>query len=1550
MLLRQFTSSAWTDIVTFAVVRHYILLAVASLWAVAAFPQAPDYPLALVPDGESFEDVEGLLLGVTWHASVQSVAWSPDGAELASGALDGVVHLYDAQSGQEVRRLHPPRRGGQGEGPFRDRPFARSIAYHPSGTRLAAAFADGKVLIWDLSDEATLLDRLPGWAVAWSPDGEVLAIGRKKERDVSLWMNASGSVEQPLKGHEGEVVSLAWSSEGRLASADSDGVIRIWEWEGSSDRLIHELSGHLRGVSSVAWSPDGRYLASGSLDATVRVWDAQTGDEKLVFEDHEVFVNAVVWSRDGKILVSGALDGKILFREVDRDGGFKQPVESHRLEDHTGEVMALACSPDGTRLVSASKDGSLRIWPFNSSARKEALRVQGNASPLNALAISGNGETLAAATGEAFWVWPLAEQSRGPWVQVHGSQEVPTAVAVGHEGQDVALGYKDGTVDVWGPDGLVSPRHDVHMSPISAMALSRDGQLIAAGADSGGFKVQMVDQMVDQWTAQPTAARVVAMDFSPAGDGLVVGLANGKLATWELEELTLQNGDESPQLQGRDIVSVKYEADGAYALFRDGSIHRWVAEIRTVRVVGSGPKGIELAVLGNGGRFLATTHQSDERLLRLWEKTGTSYEVRHFFLGGAIHRDQDLWIRCRPEGLCWRYDDGSLLFDEQSEDWRVPPPGDNGPPLGVTFEAEPSLIRVGQESVVEVQVVNQGEATAFWVAMELEPEGDAERWLTYSSPPSIARLDAGEDGVFRVGLAAHAAPSDNKPVRLALLLSSHGGEVQRETFEISIFQPKLDWKSVSLARDRSLVLTVRNDSEGSLSRIWLDAEIVGSPEQEIPEVQIERLGVGEAATRRLPLPQAIALSEPMRVRASARTGEHPVQRWPAEEKSLGGLIWLWLPYLLLPVAAVVVGLLFFAWRRYRRDEQPTITISGPVPAYDSRKFADILDGSWDVGEVLDLIKDKCIELAPGCQGGIYLLEGKSFTLAREWGGGSGGVKNAFERKDCFALRTGEPHINMGGLNCGHTSQDWEYTVCLPLKAQGKTHGLIHLVSDDPKGRIISPELQSIFIKLAHDSARGLVNITKLENSYRDKMTSLFDRRQWEGQLHQRLDKLTEGGHSFAMIMMDIDHFKKFNDNYSYKTGDEVLRIVGGVLSQQTRGRDSDDIVCRYGGEEFLVVMSGASLEVARRRAEDFRQSIKEISVPIDGGEPLSITMSFGVGHHPTTGASWQQALESAESALKQAKSDGRDRVVVASITESFPDDAHIVELDSAPTETLGHPATPSISKSVRQVNDLVIADRFHVTRELARGGMGIIYLAQDTVLDRTVAIKAIQGEVQGEFRERLEREARTLASVHHSNIVTIHDFLREGDESYIIMQYIHGRSLASLIRTNLVYCQRKLRDIALEVCRALEVVHARGIIHRDIKPDNILMTKNDAAVIVDFGIARDTTHTVQTVNIKGTLIYMAPERFRGGNDSDPRIDIYSLGVVMYEVATGEQPFHESRIDDVAPTLPRELNPKINPDFEQLILACISFDKESRPSSVHDVLTEIDGLQVLIGGD
>ena len=255
----------------------------------------------------------------------------------------------------------------------------------------------------------------------------------------------------------------------------------------------------------------------------------------------------------------------------------------------------------------------------------------------------------------------------------------------------------------------------------------------------------------------------------------------------------------------------------------------------------------------------------------------------------------------------------------------------------------------------------------------------------------------------------------------------------------------------------------------------------------------------------------------------------------------------------------------------------------------------------------------------------------------------------------------------------------------------------------------------------------------------------------------------------------------------------------------------------------------------------------------------------------------------------------------------------------------------------------LLGKRYEILEKIGGGGWALVYRAQDTFLHRPVAVKVLRSQytADDDFVRRFKREAQAAASLSHPNVVSIYDVGQEDDVYYIVMEYIDGQTLKEKIDAEAPLPIPVSVKIALQILDALDHAHQAKIVHRDIKPHNILLTRSGRVKVTDFGIARAATTTTltHTGSIIGSAHYFSPEQARGGFTGE-KSDIYSVGVVLYEMVTARVPFEgDSPIsvaikhiqEDVPP--PTQLNPAVPVELEEIILRAMEKDQNRRYQSL-----------------
>jgi diguanylate cyclase (GGDEF)-like protein/PAS domain S-box-containing protein len=334
----------------------------------------------------------------------------------------------------------------------------------------------------------------------------------------------------------------------------------------------------------------------------------------------------------------------------------------------------------------------------------------------------------------------------------------------------------------------------------------------------------------------------------------------------------------------------------------------------------------------------------------------------------------------------------------------------------------------------------------------------------------------------------------------------------------------------------------------------------------------------------------------------------------------------------------------------RRKEQASIL----------RKMTDLLQACSSSAEAYDIVAQFCAHLFPTYAGVLYIFSASRNLVKSVATWGDPHLREvAFEPDDCWALRRGQPYIIDAGqfaTPCRHLQDIQGGHACLPLMAQGTGLGILYLQNAQSEGaqapgEFLTPEDRQLAITVAENVAISLSNLYLQETlriqSIRDAVTGLFNRRYLEESGERELYRMARGKQPAGLAMIDLDHFKTFNDTFGHEGGDALLRAFGQFLREHLR---KEDIACRYGGEEFCILFCESTLDDTVRRAEQLRSEVGNLTVQYRGQHLGVITVSIGVASYPTHGGALTDLIAAADRALYQAKADGRNRVVTAAAT------------------------------------------------------------------------------------------------------------------------------------------------------------------------------------------------------------------------------------------------------------------------------------------------------------
>lgn len=318
-------------------------------------------------------------------------------------------------------------------------------------------------------------------------------------------------------------------------------------------------------------------------------------------------------------------------------------------------------------------------------------------------------------------------------------------------------------------------------------------------------------------------------------------------------------------------------------------------------------------------------------------------------------------------------------------------------------------------------------------------------------------------------------------------------------------------------------------------------------------------------------------------------------------------------------------------------------------------------------EIYPILKRVLGELFPGAMGACYLLNHSETQLeiVSHWGETETGFETVLEPESCWAFRIGQRHgagcANCPEVRCDHIPESVSHYVCIPLLAQGKVIGVLYLQPVKPSN--LTAQVLSHYADLLSSAADTIslsLSNLRLRNSLRDlsirdSLTGLYNRRYMEEGLERELDRAQRQGHCVSVVMLDVDHFKIFNDTYGHDAGDTTLRRIA---DQMKHFRSGSDIVCRFGGEEFVLILPGLSGDALRQRLETLRLSIEAMQVIFEGRILPVVTVSMGASVYPADASEPAELIRLADTAMYRAKQQGRNRIeYVASAEATNPSDS-----------------------------------------------------------------------------------------------------------------------------------------------------------------------------------------------------------------------------------------------------------------------------------------------------
>lgn len=896
----------------------------------------------LVADGERIHDIDKIIEALDRRAPVSAVAFSPDGALIASGSEDHRVRVWQVATGRLLRRLE-----GHSSA-------VTAVAFSPDGNALASASNDRTVRLWD-AHSGRLLRTLQGhvyhvYAVAFDAQGRWLATA-SWDRTIQLWDARRGVVVRKLRGHGAPIRAIDFSRDGkRLASGADDHTVRLWSVDTGAQ--LRSLAGHTGPVTAVRFRPDGKWLFSGSADQTVRMWRLPDGATVRKFADCGAPVHALAISANGHILAGACgASGAVLW-------DIPTQARLRRLGGHApADARAVAFSPDGRMVAIGSEDASIVVEDL--AAGRTVVALSANVAHLDAVAVSPDAGMLAAASrDQRVLIWQQTGEHRSlRRVLVGGSVRT---LAFSPDGKTLATGERDRQVVVWDLRADGPPRKlGGHEGAVNAVAFTPDGRSLLSAADDATLRRWNLKQGTEARVMKGHASAVRALAVSP--DGTVVASASDD-ATVRLWDLATGRSPAVLQSHRGPVTSVVFTADGKYLVTGslDRTIDVWLLArrklLKTMRK--ELPAGV-VALAALGHRIVAA---SSDGMLSLWElaanrplKQSTDYAdavsalaaasdppaiasasrdgvlrlwdsetlERRWSLAGST---RERWFACNDAKTCWRWEDGALLgrVDRQGDIVPASPSDDaHRTTLAAVIDRKrlPSgaKVREGGTASIPVHIENRGVHPAYWVRVSQSVQRTAvsKTSLVLIPPPTIPVLAAGNhaDVVCEVSaLGEYENPQPHSDT-LRLTIASASADALSLAIPVAVDTPNLKLRGLVLRRDPALavVASLTEVAMAQLEPVRVEGNLTleGDSPASMAPIVLEQVLRGQDLALSFPLPEGVRLDRSSRATFAVHKVTHPAHVWTFAHAPISIPIPVWSWAVLL---GALLGLGFVIWR------------------------------------------------------------------------------------------------------------------------------------------------------------------------------------------------------------------------------------------------------------------------------------------------------------------------------------------------------------------------------------------------------------------------------------------------------------------------------------------------------------------------------------------------------------------------------------------------------------------------------------------------------------
>jgi diguanylate cyclase (GGDEF)-like protein len=455
----------------------------------------------------------------------------------------------------------------------------------------------------------------------------------------------------------------------------------------------------------------------------------------------------------------------------------------------------------------------------------------------------------------------------------------------------------------------------------------------------------------------------------------------------------------------------------------------------------------------------------------------------------------------------------------------------------------------------------------------------------------------------------------------------------------------------------------------------------------------------------------------------------------------------------------------------------------------------------------------------------------------------------------------------------------------------------------------------------------------------DGLTGLWNRAYFDARLHEDVAAAVRYGRHLALLLIDVDHFKSINDGCGHPFGDLTLKKLAETISLNLR---PGDVACRYGGDEFGVILREADAAAAEATAERVREAVLDLELQQGGRRvPVQLSIGFATAERMSDPSSFSatELLAAADRGLYAAKKSGRNRVVDGQTSTPPAADDTLAPSDERRSEVL-HPGSR--------------VGPYEVLELIAGGSMATVYRAYDPRCMREVALKVLtKSGGQGKSWHRFAEEARALEALDHPGIVRVLDHgVVNDDTRYLALELLTGRT----VRERLFDGPLPVSDaihLVLELLAALGAAHDKGIVHRDLKPENLFLVESGGLKVLDFGLAkvsapiafddRATVAATEAGVLLGTVGYLAPEQARGQR-ADERSDLFSVGTILYELVSGKRAFfRDSAIETLHSVIHDEPQPIGHAALDAVLRRCLAKDAAARVASARELAAELEQI-------